>query len=74
MFETEVFGKSVQVPTGANIKRSDLEDGETPRITVKGINNGVYGKFNCKINTKLSRMMYLIRLFICYNKLYSSTE
>lgn len=52
LFETEVFGKSVQVPTGANIKRSDLEDGETPRITVKGINNGVYGKFNCKINTK----------------------
>ena len=53
VFQTEKIGKKIQVPTGANIKRIELTDGGTPRITVTSINNGVFGYFECKsINSK----------------------
>lgn len=48
LFLTEKIGNKLQVPTGANIKKTDLIDGLTPRITVTGLNNGVYGYYNCK--------------------------
>lgn len=48
LFITERTGKMLQVPTGANIKKTDLIDGVIPRITVTGLNNGVYGYFDCK--------------------------
>lgn len=48
LFITEKIGKRLQVPTGANIKRTELKDGIIPRITVTGLNNGVYGYFDCK--------------------------
>lgn len=45
IFITEKNGK--QVPTGANIPKLELkESGCTPRITVTGVNNGVYGYFD----------------------------
>ena len=45
LFVTEKNGK--QVPTGANIPKLELkEKGRTPRITVTGINNGVFGYFD----------------------------
>jgi hypothetical protein len=45
VFETNKKGKSIQVPTGANIQKKDLKDGAIPRITVTGVNNGVFGYF-----------------------------
>lgn len=45
IFVTEKKGK--QVPTGANIPKLELkENGSIPRITVTGVNNGVYGYFD----------------------------
>lgn len=45
LFRTEGNGK--QVPTGANVPKLELkENGSTPRITVTGINNGVFGYFD----------------------------
>lgn len=47
IFETIKKGKQLQVPTGANIPTKELsEDGTTPRITVTGFNNGIYGYFD----------------------------
>lgn len=47
LFETIKNGK--QVPTGANIPIVELtEDGNIPRISVTGINNGVLGYFDYK--------------------------
>ena len=37
--------KSPQVPTGARIPNKELIPGDTPRITVAGVNNGVVGYF-----------------------------
>lgn len=50
LFITEKIGKRVQAPTGANIKKSELIKGLLPRITVTGLNNGVYGYYDCKNN------------------------
>lgn len=45
--ETKTNVNKLQVPTGANIPAKDLdENGNTPRITVTGVNNGVFGTFN----------------------------
>ena len=46
VFETTQLGKEIQVPTGAHVKRKDLDDGDVPRITVSGINNGVTGWYS----------------------------
>lgn len=43
VFITQKIGKTLQVPTGANVSKKDLVEGEIPRITVTGANNGIYG-------------------------------
>lgn len=48
LFETNKSGKKLQVPTGAYVKKKDLDDGDVPRITVSGINNGVTGYYSSK--------------------------
>ena len=50
LFHTENIGKKLRVPTGASVKRAELTDGEIPRITVTGANNGIFGFFDCKNN------------------------
>ena len=45
IFETEVIGKKLQVPTGAYIAKKDLRDGTIPRITVSGVDNGISGYY-----------------------------
>ncbi len=42
LFKTETKGKKLQVPTGSSVERKKLKNGVTPRITVTGINNGVF--------------------------------
>lgn len=41
IFITEKQGKNCQVPTGAYIEKKSLLDGNIPRITVMGTNNGI---------------------------------
>lgn len=45
LFITEPNKNKLQVPTGSAIARKDLEDGDIPRITVTGINNGIVGHY-----------------------------
>ncbi len=47
LFITTHKGQKLQVPTGTYIDKKQLRDGKTPRITVSGINNGIYGYFDC---------------------------
>lgn len=59
IFETYLVGDKRHVPTGASISRKDLEeDGDIPRITVTGINNGISGYYNCKLEDKSSYRIY----------------
>ena len=46
VFKTNGKGTKLQVPTGANINQKDLIEGNTPRITVTGINNGISGYYS----------------------------
>lgn len=47
LFETQKKGNKLQVPTGASVPVQDLlEDGATPRITVTGSNNGIFGFYD----------------------------
>lgn len=46
LFLTEINGNKVQVPTGSWISAKKLSEGETPRITVKGFDNGVSGYYS----------------------------
>ena len=46
LFITNQRGNEINVPTGSMVKRRDLEDGNTPRITVTGIDNGIVGYYN----------------------------
>lgn len=47
LFKTQMKGKKIQVPTGANVPMQDMiKDGSTPRITVTGVNNGVFGLYD----------------------------
>jgi len=47
LFKTQMKGKKIQVPTGANVPMQDMiKDGPTPRITVTGVNNGVFGLYD----------------------------
>lgn len=47
LFETQKKGNKLQVPTGASVSVQDLlEDGATPRITVTGSNNGIFGFYD----------------------------
>lgn len=47
LFKTQMKDKKIQVPTGANVPMQDMiKDGSTPRITVTGVNNGVFGLYD----------------------------
>lgn len=47
LFETQKKGNKLQVPTGASVPVQDLlENGATPRITVTGSNNGIFGFYD----------------------------
>lgn len=55
IFETLQKGKTIQVPTGANVQKKDLIEkeiskGGIPRITVTGVNNGIYGYYEDRPN------------------------
>lgn len=45
LFVTEKVGGKIQVPTGSYVEKKFLKEGQTPRITVTGINNGICGSF-----------------------------
>lgn len=47
IFVTESKGNKKQIPTGCYVPKHDLqENGETPRITVTDLNNGIFGYYN----------------------------
>ena len=46
LFITEKEKNKLQVPTGGYISKKDLIDGNIPRITVSGINNGIIGYYD----------------------------
>lgn len=46
LFITNKRKNEINVPTGCMVKRKELEDGETPRITVLGVDNGIVGYYN----------------------------
>ncbi len=56
LFITENIGRKTQVPTGCYIEKKLLKDGQTPRITVTGINNGIYGYFEDLTNNSNYRV------------------
>ena len=56
LFVTKQKGKKLQVPTGSYVDKKQLSDGKTPRITVTGANNGVYGYFDCSSENKNYRV------------------
>lgn len=46
IFETVKKGNKIQVPTGSSISIKELkEEGNIPRITVSGVNNGIIGNY-----------------------------
>ena len=56
LFITEKKGGKLQVPTGSYVDKKLLKDGKIPRITVTGINNGVYGYYDCIVKDKNYRI------------------
>lgn len=59
IFMTSNVGSKKQVPTGASVSKKDLEEnGNTPRISVTGINNGIVGCYNCKLQDKSNYRVY----------------
>lgn len=56
IFIPEKEGKSCQVPTGAYIEKKSLLDGNIPRITVMGTNNGICGYYANNIDDKNYRI------------------
>lgn len=45
IFITKKHGSELQTPTGAAMSKKDLEDGDTPRVTVSNFNNGITGYY-----------------------------
>lgn len=45
VFETNLIGKTLQVPTGAMVERKNLREGDIPRVTVSNFNNGITGYY-----------------------------
>lgn len=45
VFITNCIGKKLKVPTGSSVDKKNLINGEIPRITVTGINNGIFGYY-----------------------------
>lgn len=56
LFITEAAGRKIQVPTGSYIERKYLKEGEIPRVTVTGINNGICGYFENLTNNSNYRV------------------
>lgn len=48
IFITQPNRSKLQVPTGASVDKNNLTDGDVPRITVTGFNNGVSGYYQIK--------------------------
>ena len=48
LFITEIYKNELQVPTGASISAKDLDDGDIPKISVSGYNNGIVGYYSSK--------------------------
>ena len=47
VFQTRRVNGNLQVPTGASVPKKFLrENGAIPRITVTGVNNGIFGKYD----------------------------
>jgi len=46
LFITEKKGKKLQVPTGANVPSKELEEGDIPKVSVSGYNNGIVGYYS----------------------------
>lgn len=47
LFITQCKMGKLQVPTGASVSKKQLvENGKTPRITVTGMNNGIFGYYD----------------------------
>jgi len=46
LFVTEKKGNELRVPTGASVSSKELEDGDIPKISVSGYNNGIVGYFS----------------------------
>lgn len=63
LFVTKQKGKKLQVPTGSYVDKKQLSDGKTPRITVTGANNGVYGYFDCSSENKNYRVFEILLVF-----------
>ena len=45
IFITKKHGSELQTPTGAAMSKKNLEDGDTPRVTVSNFNNGITGYY-----------------------------
>lgn len=46
IFDTIQFRNGLQVPTGGMISSKELKSGNTPRISVTSMNNGIIGYYN----------------------------
>lgn len=59
IFTTLNVGNKRQVPTGASISKKDLvENGSIPRISVTGVNNGIVGYYDYKLENKSNYRVY----------------
>lgn len=56
IFITQKIGETLQVPTGASVAKKDLSEGDVPRITVTGINNGIFGYYKNNENNSNYRI------------------
>ena len=43
--ETTMVGNKLQVPTGASVPAKQLKNGDIPKISVSGVNNGIVGYY-----------------------------
>lgn len=46
--KTTMVGNKLQVPTGASVSVKQLREGNIPKISVSGINNGIVGYYHSK--------------------------
>lgn len=68
IFVTLKHNKTVQVPTGASIRKAELEEGSVARISVTNNNNGIVGYFdsyskNYRIFTNFISVSFLSTVF-----------
>lgn len=60
-----------KITTGACVNKQELEKGKIPRISVKGINNGIQGYFKT-INSKNYRGRRKFYIFFSFRNLFLS--